>query len=191
MDLKTRNALVVQYMPLAHKLARRYAPYDETQRQDLFQEACIAIMAAAETFDPAFGVPFVLHAHRRIRAELGRAAPQLWSVVRRPNGTRTDNDGEVDSASYNTVPDVYDGPEDVAHRASLSRSVGRELASQLSRRDARDASIIKDRWLSDEPVTLDSIAAAFGSHRETVRQREMKLRTTLAKQLAHFEQEAA
>ncbi len=56
-DRAARDELVARYLPLARKLARRYAssnePYD-----DLVQVASLGLVKAVERFDPARGFAF-------------------------------------------------------------------------------------------------------------------------------------
>lgn len=63
-------------LEIAKKVARRYARRCWwASREDLEQEASLAVMQAARTFDPHVGVPFKGYAHRAAVNALG---PYLW-----------------------------------------------------------------------------------------------------------------
>ena len=55
---------LAEYEWLAAREARRYAAYLPGGKDDLLQECRIALLTAAEKFDPALGFPFVAYAGR-------------------------------------------------------------------------------------------------------------------------------
>jgi RNA polymerase sigma-B factor len=84
-DRRAREALVDIYLPLARRMARRYAgvrePYD-----DLVQVASLGLLNAIDRFDPTAGTPFPGFARPTILGELKRhLRDRVWSVrVPRP-----------------------------------------------------------------------------------------------------------
>jgi RNA polymerase sigma-B factor len=79
-DLPSRDALVRQYMPLAHRLARRYVRSSEPA-EDLRQVASLGLLKALDRFDPARGPSFSSFAIPTILGELRRYfRDSTWAV---------------------------------------------------------------------------------------------------------------
>jgi RNA polymerase sigma-B factor len=79
-DPRARDALIALHMPLARRMAARYAgvaePYD-----DLLQVASIGLVNAVDRFDPGRGVPFRGYAKPTILGELKRHfRDRTWTV---------------------------------------------------------------------------------------------------------------
>lgn len=70
-DRQARNQLIEQFLPLARKLARRYANSGETF-DDLAQVASLGLVKAVERFDPERGFAFSSFAVPTIVGELKR-----------------------------------------------------------------------------------------------------------------------
>jgi RNA polymerase sigma-B factor len=68
---RDRDELVIQFMPLAHKLARRYLASGEPY-EDLVQIASLGLVNAARRFDPDRGTAFTTFAVPTITGELNR-----------------------------------------------------------------------------------------------------------------------
>ncbi len=79
-DQKARTELIELYMPLARRMASRYAgvsePYD-----DLLQVASLGLLNAVDRFDPTRGTPFAGFAKPTIHGELKRYfRDKVWAV---------------------------------------------------------------------------------------------------------------
>jgi len=79
-DLRARDELVQNYLPMARRLAARYAgvaePFD-----DLVQVASVGLVNAVNRFDPALGVPFAGFAKPTILGELKRHfRDRVWTI---------------------------------------------------------------------------------------------------------------
>src|SRR5688500_79445 len=70
-DTVTREELVVQFLPLARRIAARYRRPSEPL-EDLMQVASLGLMKAIDRFDATRGVPFASYAVPTIDGELKR-----------------------------------------------------------------------------------------------------------------------
>jgi len=82
-DPAQREALVRRFMPLAHRLARRYRRGDEPL-DDLQQVAAIGLIHAIDRFDPSQGAAFSSFAVPTILGELKRHFRDVGWAVRVP-----------------------------------------------------------------------------------------------------------
>jgi RNA polymerase sigma-B factor len=96
-DQVARAALVDLYMPLARRMASRYAgvsePYD-----DLLQVASLGLLGAIDRFDASRGTPFAGFAKPTILGELKRYFRDKVWTVRVPRSVH-DRMGEVEKAT--------------------------------------------------------------------------------------------
>jgi RNA polymerase sigma-B factor len=82
-----REELVERFMPLARRLARRYAGAPEPL-EDLFQVASLGLVKAIDRFDPSRGTSFSTFAVPTILGELKRHFRDRGWSVRVPRGTQ-------------------------------------------------------------------------------------------------------
>jgi RNA polymerase sigma-B factor len=116
-DRRARDELIERYLPLARKLARRYAssvePYD-----DLFQVASLGLVKAVERFDPALGYAFTSFAVPTIVGELKRYFRDTgWAL-------------HVDRAAQERARKISDAQQKISARTGRSPTVD-ELAQYL------------------------------------------------------------
>lgn len=79
-DMASRNVLVARFMPLARKLAQRYAHSSEPL-DDLLQVASLGLLYAIERFEPTRGTKFTSFATPTILGELKRYfRDKGWSI---------------------------------------------------------------------------------------------------------------
>jgi RNA polymerase sigma-B factor len=149
-DPKDLESLVLQFLPLARHLARRYATAAE--RDDLEQVASLGLVKAIERFDPERGIAFTSYAVPTIVGELKRYFRDHGWSVRVPRSVqelaaRVDGAVETMTAELGHTPTAEELAERLdssvehileargtgsAHRAeSLDRPVGKEEASSL------------------------------------------------------------
>lgn len=84
-DQRAVNALVEQHVPLARRIAGRYAGRGEPL-EDLVQVAMLGLVKAAQRFDPAVGNDFPRYAVPTILGELRRHFRDACWAVRVPRG---------------------------------------------------------------------------------------------------------
>src|SRR5205807_3936264 len=116
-DVRARDALIERFLPLARKLARRYAgsnePYD-----DLVQVASLGLVKAVERFDPTRGFAFTSFAVPTIVGELKRYfRDSAWAL-------------HVDRSAQELARKIADARREVSLRRGRSPTVP-ELAEYL------------------------------------------------------------
>jgi RNA polymerase sigma-B factor len=140
-DQAARTELVDLYMPLARRMASRYAgvsePYD-----DLLQVASLGLLNAVDRFDVSRGTPFAGFAKPTILGELKRHFRDRVWTVRVPRSVH-DRMGEVEKATE-----------------KLSREKGRppsveELAGEVGI-DAADVLEVLEAQHNRKPLSLDA-----------------------------------
>jgi RNA polymerase sigma-B factor len=86
-DAEARDALIERYLPMARRLARRYQSRHEPV-DDLFQVACLGLVAAIDRFDPGRGTSFPSFAIPTILGELKRHFRNTGWAVHLPRGAQ-------------------------------------------------------------------------------------------------------
>jgi RNA polymerase sigma-B factor len=84
-DPRAREELVIRHLPLARKLAGRYARTQEPF-EDLYQVACLGLVKAIDRFDTERGVTFASFAVPTILGELKRHFRDKGWAVHLPRG---------------------------------------------------------------------------------------------------------
>lgn len=83
LDPAERDALIVEHLGLARHLARRFIARGQSQ-EDLTQAASLALVKAAQRYDPNRGVDFAAYATRMIVGELKHHFRDTGWAVRAP-----------------------------------------------------------------------------------------------------------
>jgi RNA polymerase sigma factor for flagellar operon FliA len=150
MDRTTRNALVVENLPLVGYLVSEvWGRATHLSRDDLASAGAVALITAADAFDPTLGVPFGAYARRRV---LGAFADEMrssdWATrtirhrirevlqVKETLTAALGRDATVGEIASTLGVDVATAAEalDDASRSvgSLDESVGDRLAAEMS-----------------------------------------------------------
>lgn len=134
-DQRAREELVEIYMPMARRMAGRYAgvvePYD-----DLVQVACLGLLNAIDRFDADRGTPFVGFAKPTIMGELKRYFRDKVWTIRVPRALH-DRMAEIETATEDLTEVLSRAPttrEIAAHLEIDLDDVLETLAAQENRR---------------------------------------------------------
>src|SRR5947209_9227687 len=111
-DQRARAELVERFLPLARKLARRYAGAREPF-EDLLQVASLGLVKAIDRFDPERGAAFSSFAVPTILGELKRYFRDLGWAVHVPRGAqeralKVEEAQQQLTAKTGRPPSVYD-----------------------------------------------------------------------------------
>lgn len=134
-DARAREGLVDLYLPLARRLAKRYAgvrePYD-----DLFQVASLGLLNAIDRFDVDRGTPFVGFAKPTIMGELKRYfRDKVWTI--RVPRVLHDRMAAIEAATEDLTEELSRPPspkEIAAHLQMDLNDVLETLAAEENRR---------------------------------------------------------
>lgn len=172
-----RNALIVANLPLVGYLVTEvWSRATHLSREDLAAAGMVALVTAADAYDPTLGVPFGAYARRRIVgafADEMRAADWASRAVRR---RIKETDAAVDAlrAALGREPSV----EEVASALGVDRAAAVEALSDASRTvvpmDDTIAEIIGSNLSSPEQSILEAerrsyLAAAVAALPEKMR----------------------
>lgn len=197
-DKRARERIVVSFLPLAHKIARKYIRYGLTF-EDLCQEATIGLIKAIDKFDTkTFDNGFGPYAKWWIKAELDEYAFRNWSMVRSRNDRKSrrmpdiiTRRGGFDSSLNSPSPRLSHSDPDqewqdrlvdedavpvdeVYAEKQATEHVRAKVETKLAKLPARTQEIIRARWFTEnEAKTLADLSAIYGVSRERIRQIEV------------------
>jgi len=130
-DPAVREELINAYLPLARRMAKRYAgvsePYD-----DLLQVASLGLLNAIDRFDPVRGIPFIGFAKPTILGELKRYFRDRVWTVRVPRSVH-DTMGRIEKATEALEMELRRPPS----VGELADELGVELADILEALEAK------------------------------------------------------
>jgi RNA polymerase sigma-B factor len=134
-DQRAREELVAIYLPMARRMASRYAgvvePYD-----DLVQVASVGLLNAIDRFDPSRGTPFIGFAKPTIMGELKRYfRDKVWTI--RVPRVLHDRMAAIESATEDLTEELSRPPspkEIAAHLSMDLNDVLETLAAEENRR---------------------------------------------------------
>ena len=186
-DPGARAELVAIYMPVARRMARRYAgiaePYD-----DLVQVASLGLLNAIERFDPSREIPFLGFAKPTIMGELKRYFRDKVWTIRVPRSIH-DRIGRIESVSAEMADELSRPPsaKELAARLKLdldevlealeARDNRRPLGLDVPIRGADGEDGSSPEWvgevdggyeLVDDRLTLESVLPGLGAREREI-----------------------
>jgi len=197
-DIEARNTLVESHMGLVKRMATSFARRG-ANFEDLVQEGSLALMRAAQTFEPERNIRFATYAAYWIRSHMQRylaslrsyqyAAPasvaysggQSRGSAGRRRLLRTASLDAPASADSNrllgdSLASDMSSPEDSVERLESRKKVRDALIKAFDDLDdERAAVVIEKRLLSDDPATLAEIGKELDLSREGARLLELRL----------------
>ncbi|MBX3228978.1 MAG: sigma-70 family RNA polymerase sigma factor [Labilithrix sp.] len=84
------------------------------------------------------------------------------------------------------LPGNGPSPEEEAVRSEAARQAGSAVNTAVDHLDARERMIVRERFMKEEPPTLQELGARLGVSKERVRQLEERARTKLRGELAEL-----
>lgn len=191
--VSARDTLVLDHQGVARAAALEAARRWKVSADDLCQEAFIALIIAAERYDPNRGAQFATYAVWVIRGRLKTAierelrhSQQATFTERKPNslghqratytneavvrlddpvGRSDDADGET---RLSMLESPFPSPEDLHMGRELAAAAELALASAMRQRGRLAAALALNR-LSDQPRSPKQIAKRFGVGERRVR----------------------
>lgn len=127
-----RDALVTYYRPLVELLARRLSKRlpPSVGLDDLVSEGYVALLKAAQRYDPSTGVPFGAYARTRLTGALLDALRAMDPLSRRDRAEVTAGTKAWEEVSLDVATDVaHDAAADVRAADLASRRVEQLLAA--------------------------------------------------------------
>jgi RNA polymerase sigma-B factor len=150
-DVPARDTLIERFLPLARKLARRYAGSNEPY-EDLVQVASLGLVKAVERFDPGRGFAFTSFAVPTIVGELKRHFRDAgWAL-------------HVDRSAQERARKIAEARREVSSRQGRSPTVP-ELAEYL---ECSEEEVLEGLQAAEAYDTVSLDAPARGEN-ETVR----------------------
>lgn len=194
------DLLVLSHARLVDKMARQFAKYG-VDREDLAQEGTIGLLIAASKFNRDGTNRFVTYAQWWVRAVMIEAVIRAHSVVvcsrshrqkrqffkQRPHfdvslNEPLDPSGAFTVADTLVSPDI--SPEEAAQEALDGEGMSERIAAAVALLNAREADIIRRRFLGEEKEGLLEVAAVHGVSKERIRQIEAVALKKLGKSLS-------
>jgi RNA polymerase sigma-32 factor len=188
--------LVESNLRLVVKIARQLDRTRGRCLEDLVQEGCLGLIEGVRRFDPNRGGALTTYAAFWIRAAIMKYTMENVRIVRAVR-TRAERvaffrgvvgsaevsiDGPVgrdDRALAEVLPDPAPGADELAARSEVVGRVRRAVSALRSQLGARDAMVLNQRLLADDPPSQRALAARGAVTGSRIGQIEGSLRARL------------
>ena len=199
-DPRLENKLVEANLRLVFKIARELDRSRGRFLEDLVQEGCLGLIEGVRRFDPAKGTHLSTYAGFWIRAFVMRHIMDNVRVVKVVRtraervaffqgvvgGTEVSFEaatGPTGSPLRETLAEPKASAEVSIETAELAGRVKKEVAQLERRLPAREATILRERLLAEEPKPRREVGKRLSLSGERVRQIETTLRAAIQKSL--------
>jgi RNA polymerase sigma-32 factor len=205
-DPRLVHKLVETNLRLVLKIALEHDRSHGRNLEDLVQEGTLGLMEAIQRFDASRGARLTTYAAFWIRAYVMK---QIMDNVRVVRAVRSRADrvaffrgecataevpldapmrggraGDGDGRSLaDVIPDPAPAADQVVEAAELAQRVREAAAALAAQLPAREAAILKERLLADEPQPLDQVGRRLSLSGERVRQIERSLCAAIRQRL--------
>jgi RNA polymerase sigma-32 factor len=112
-------------------------------------------------------------------AQVERLMPML-----RARDTSLDATFDGEAPAIDRLADEGIGPEEELSRATLQSKARTAVADAIAQLPAREQTIVRERLLVDDPITLEALGVRLGISKERVRQLEERAKLRLQRNLA-------
>jgi RNA polymerase sigma factor (sigma-70 family) len=160
METEEKHKLVIDNMRYVYSMARKYG--NPMNLEDLQQEGFLALTLAAEKFDPSRNFTFLTYAHHWI-------IKQMFSYLKKESKYIPTDLQDITREAENIGVELQPH-EVVAELNNITEQVNKTLLNREI--TARDLDIIKCRYLSPNPATLQELGDKYNISRQRVNQIE-------------------
>lgn len=186
-DGDTRARLIVAWLPLVGRIARRFRPSPVLDRDDLVSAGTLGLLSAAGRWDAAWGVSFGTFASHRIRGAIideirrlrpgTRHDPQSWPrSLDQALGGLGSGDGDL------TLADQCADPRATAAFSQAEAAI--DLAPMLASLPPRERRVLVDLEVRDRLLRV--VAGELGVTESRVSQLRHRARRRLRTQVAQI-----
>ncbi|MCP4251586.1 MAG: hypothetical protein GY778_31500 [bacterium] len=149
------------------------------ERDDLFQEGCIGLMHAAQTYDPKTGMAFAVYALPRIHTAVNRARRAGFSTIRQRLYRRRSDAGDAGPTRPRSVAldfDPGDRRSDARHHPE-AKPVGETIGAKITERYVQAVRQAAERLKRTRPSRPDraGVLDRIVEHRLLVPEPEARL----------------
>ncbi len=197
-DKDAEQRMVLANLRLVVKTALDYRKHLDYRSRldilDLIQEGNIGLVRAVRKYDPGWGTRFSTYATFWIRNCMLKYLMDSWSMVKMgPKDSRGTifycadvsleapqrDDGDALMDTIGSGEDIEEALIEKNYRETLHKELD-ELKKRLSE---KECSILDNRIMTENPLTLSELGERFHTSRESIRQTQAKVLRNLARNL--------
>lgn len=169
-DKESMAQLIQNMHPLIYSAIRRYGK--DSDKEDLYQEACIILIESVYSYEPERGVAFLTYIKKRI----------YYGIFNRTrnNTCYVSINQPLEDGETNTLEDIIEDPNAQVEQKIIDNEEKDRLMSAISHLSPKQRQVIELHYMSG--MTLKDIAKARGVHYKGV----LRLKDRALKKLAEI-----